>query len=161
MKKAVTLALSTVLASAAVLAGCGEDKDSAAPSAAATAAASTAATASPQASTAPKAEPFTVSLRHIQIGEAQKFRSKADRKGLRTNAAPSRHQIMAHLMHEYDDCKNEKERYNCPDKQAFTAEEKGQSLLQITTPYKSPVDRSQPGLARRSSYSTNRLPLRN
>lgn len=74
MKKAVTLALSTMLASAAVLAGCGDDKDSAAPSAAATAAASTAATASPQATTAPKAEPFTVSLRHIQIGEAQKFR---------------------------------------------------------------------------------------
>ncbi|RAV06599.1 extracellular solute-binding protein [Paenibacillus sp. YN15] len=74
MKKALTLALTLVLGSAAVLAGCGEDNNSSAPSSAASGAATTAATASPQVSTAPKAEPFTVSLRHIQIGEAQKFR---------------------------------------------------------------------------------------
>jgi raffinose/stachyose/melibiose transport system substrate-binding protein len=70
MKKSLSVSLSVIVGASVVLAGCagGEQEQgaSASPSAAATAAATT--------NTEKKVEPFTVSLRHIQIGEPQKFR---------------------------------------------------------------------------------------
>lgn len=73
MKKSLMLALTSILTATTVLAACGEDKADESPAASATPAASAAASSAAK-ETAKPAEPFTVSLRHIQIGEAQKFR---------------------------------------------------------------------------------------
>jgi raffinose/stachyose/melibiose transport system substrate-binding protein len=70
MKKRLTLLFTSVLSLSVLLAGCGTTKNAATPSTQATATATTAATPAPK----KDAEPFTVSLRHIQIGDAQKFR---------------------------------------------------------------------------------------
>jgi raffinose/stachyose/melibiose transport system substrate-binding protein len=72
MKKRLTLLFTSVLSLSVLLAGCGTTKNAstATPTTQATAAASTAPTPAPK----KDAEPFTVSLRHIQIGDAQKFR---------------------------------------------------------------------------------------
>lgn len=72
MKKMLMTVIMFVLVSTTVLAGCGNGGNN-------KPAGSNApkdATSTPEATKAPevKAEPFTVSLRHIQIGEAQKFR---------------------------------------------------------------------------------------
>ncbi|MDG0793109.1 extracellular solute-binding protein [Cohnella ginsengisoli] len=84
MKKKWTSVLAASVAMSAVLAGCGGNNDnnngaaspSASESASPSASASASASASPSASASEpaKVENFTVSLRHIQIGEPQKFR---------------------------------------------------------------------------------------
>lgn len=81
MKKRLSLLLLSVLTFTTILSGCGgkdNNASSPSPSPSASTEASTAPTESPSPSPSPEpsaeAEPFTVSLRHIQIGDAQKNR---------------------------------------------------------------------------------------
>ncbi|WP_027088119.1 extracellular solute-binding protein [Cohnella panacarvi] len=75
MNRKLTLALTTALAMSTLLAACGNNNNSSEPSKAAESSAPPASeSASPSAEPSKEAEPFTVSLRHIQIGDAQKFR---------------------------------------------------------------------------------------
>ncbi|MEK0312863.1 extracellular solute-binding protein [Cohnella sp. 56] len=81
MKKKLTSVLAASVAMSAVLAGCGSNNDNnnaASPSASASASpsASASASASPSASASEpaKVDPFSMTVRHIQIGEPRKFR---------------------------------------------------------------------------------------
>lgn len=73
MKKSFLSALIGVLAATTILAACGDSGGDNKPGASAAATAAGTPTAAAK-ETAKPAEPFTVSIRHIQIGEAQKFR---------------------------------------------------------------------------------------
>lgn len=77
MKKKLSLLLVSVMALSS-LAGCGSknESESASPSASLAPSASTAPSESPSPEPTKAAEPFKVSLRHIQIGDAQKNRKK-------------------------------------------------------------------------------------
>jgi raffinose/stachyose/melibiose transport system substrate-binding protein len=70
VKKNVMVILTLVLALSTFLAACGKNNNEASPSASS----SGAATESASNSAASSVEPFTLSLRHIQIGDPQKFR---------------------------------------------------------------------------------------
>lgn len=75
MKKNYSIALASVLAMSALLAACGNNNNNEpSPAASSSAPASSEAPASPSAEPSKEVKPFTVSLRHIQIGEPQKFR---------------------------------------------------------------------------------------
>jgi raffinose/stachyose/melibiose transport system substrate-binding protein len=73
VKRNAMVILTLVLALSMVLAACGKNNNTSSPSASASSSASAPASESASPSDA-AVEPFTVSLRHIQIGEPQKFR---------------------------------------------------------------------------------------
>jgi raffinose/stachyose/melibiose transport system substrate-binding protein len=74
MKKSLLNVLMLIVAATTILSACGDDEGSKPETSPAATAATVTASAAPAKETAKPAEPFTVSIRHIQIGEAQKFR---------------------------------------------------------------------------------------
>ncbi|WP_123039723.1 extracellular solute-binding protein [Cohnella candidum] len=74
MNRKLALVISSVLALSTVLAACGGSNDKASQSPSASAPAASSASASPSESEPAKVEKFDISLRHIQVGQAQQFR---------------------------------------------------------------------------------------
>ena len=75
MKKNYSIALASVLALSTLLAACGnKNNNDSSPAESSGSAPATSESASPSAEPSKEVKPFTVSLRHIQIGEPQKFR---------------------------------------------------------------------------------------